>query len=122
MYAEKNNLVIGQWDEQAAGYFVYDLPDGRLIHILPMIFNHRVAVSLVELTRPDKVDQAAGVLDAWCYDDLPQALAACLAWDPMTEKEPRGWKKHPFTGRRHDGQDPEREVVDLPERRAHGVA
>jgi len=88
------------WDAEVSGYFVRDFADGTLaIHILPMIYNHRVVVSR---RRPDgEIDQLAGVLDAWCYSNMADAVAACASWNPDAEREPTGWIKHPFSGRRH---------------------
>lgn len=88
------------WDAEVCGYRIGVFAEGALVvHILPMIFNHRVMVS--RLLPDGRVDQMAGVVDAWCYDNLADALAACGRWNPDLEREPGGWKKHPFSERRN---------------------
>lgn len=88
-----------EWDPEAAGYFVGTFAEGTLaVHILPMIYNHRVIVSV---WRDGQIDALAGVVDAWCYSSALEALIACSLWNPDTEREPGDWIKHPFSGRRY---------------------
>lgn len=49
--------------------------------------------------------------DAWCYEDEAKARAAFEAWDPESEPEPTGWHRHPKTGRRRPGGDPNQEFI-----------
>jgi hypothetical protein len=89
-----------EWDAQVEGHRVKTFADGtRVVHILPMIFNHRIIVS--SLKTDGTVDEAAGVLDAWCYPDMETARLAADVWNPDRDAEPRGWIKHPFSGRRN---------------------
>jgi hypothetical protein len=89
-----------EWDAQVEGHRVKTFAGGtRVVHILPMIVNHRIIVSAL---KPDgTVDEAAGVLDAWCYSSLIEATLAVTAWEPDEQPEPTGWTKHPFSGRRN---------------------
>jgi hypothetical protein len=38
----------------------------------------------------------------WCYTSYEAAKAALDAWDGADGSEPRGWHRHPDSGRRHD--------------------
>lgn len=50
--------------------------------------------------------------DRWCYTGPGSAFAAAEAWDPDTQDEPRGWHRHPASGRRRAlGGDPATEYV-----------
>jgi hypothetical protein len=49
--------------------------------------------------------------DLWCYESLPEALAAMHAWNPENEEEPTGWFRHPITGRRRPNGDSLQEYV-----------
>jgi hypothetical protein len=44
--------------------------------------------------------------DVWCYADLSTAVHAAERWDGTGE--PEQWIKHPASGRRRPGGDPER--------------
>ena len=79
-----------------------DVPEaGVCIFVAPMIFNDRIMIG--------KIGDTMNVLDAWCYDK-GLAVPAAEAWDPATQPEPDGWKKHPFTGRYREGGDPAKET------------
>lgn len=54
-----------------------------------------------------------GYIERWCYQDYPTALGALYLWkEAGFEGEPIGWHRHPKTGRRRPGGDPEQEYVD----------
>lgn len=52
-----------------------------------------------------------GYDDRWCYKTQADALRALEAWDG--EGEPKGWHRHPLTGRRRTDGDPDTEYVNL---------
>jgi hypothetical protein len=39
-------------------------------------------------------------------------VRALNEWNPLTEKEPKGWFRHPRTGRRRPGGDPAKEYIN----------
>lgn len=53
--------------------------------------------------------------DRWCYDSVLHAAAIGLAdWiSNGFEGEPKGWHRHPDTGRRRPGGNPNKEYVTL---------
>jgi hypothetical protein len=80
------------------------LPDGRILELVPMLFNLRITVTLPE-------HDGLFWEDAWCYKDKKAALSAYLSWDGTGEDGPPGWNKHPHTGRwRADGTAASEEV------------
>ncbi len=46
----------------------------------------------------------------WCYHAEEDAKAALDAWDGVTG-EPKGWHRHPMSGRRREGGDASKEYV-----------
>jgi hypothetical protein len=76
------------------------LPDGRVIAV-ERLFGRQALLALKA--------QWLYVQDAWIYASLEAAIAAAETWDAT--EEPRGWVRHPKSGRRRPGGDPEREYV-----------
>lgn len=72
------------------GWHVKDLPNGRCVDVLPMIYNYRVVRSDQHHTGYDR---------GWCYQGtgpatLLTATTAALAWDGADNTEPGGnWIK-----------------------------
>lgn len=81
-----------------------ELPDGTILAVGPMAFgNGRL---YVEITR-------YGYEDCYCYDSLEQATQSMHNFNPDTDIEPQGWKRHPTSGRRRLNGDPTTEYVNL---------
>lgn len=80
------------------------LPGGTILAVGPMAFgNGRLFVDI----------NAYGYEDCYCYDSLELAEKSMLEFNPETEAEPFGWKRHPFSGRRREGGDPKKEIVRM---------
>lgn len=78
------------------------LSDGvTLVAVAPMTFGRGRLV----------IGDRYGVDDAWCYETIALALAAFVTWDPDLAEEPKGWIRHPTTGRRRPDGDATREYV-----------
>jgi len=77
------------------------LPDGRLIAVLPLLF---------EGARLGIGDDST-FDDCWDYEDRMWAALAALAWDPDTAPEPVGWDVHRPSGRRHPDGDASAEYI-----------
>lgn len=91
------------WKAVAVIVYERQLPDGRIITVLAMIFNYRIAIG-----------EGWEYSDGWCYPrDLGKAfvLAAAQAWDGEGDP-PDGWIKHLGSGRRRTDGDPAREYVE----------
>jgi hypothetical protein len=73
------------------------LRDGRLV-IVERLFGHAALLWVGTLQAHE---------DAWCYATCREAVAAAHTWDGTGE--PQGWVRHPASGRRRPGGDPERE-------------
>lgn len=83
-------------------YPTRELPDGRVLSVLPMTFGKgRLCVQAHVFSLCYE--------DVWCYPSVPAAIAAMEAWDG--EGEPTGWHRHPATGRRRPEGDPAKEYV-----------
>lgn len=76
------------------GYHVKDLPDGRCVDVLQMIFNWRVV-----RTDARGADGVHLSMDrGWCYEgtgmlSFLRAIGEALAWDGADDSEPQGWIK-----------------------------
>lgn len=69
---------------------------GWLIQIVPMGFNDRIVLN---------PESFPGVYDhGWCYDKGGAAFLAAIAWDPVTEAEPPGYKKRATWQARQPGE------------------
>lgn len=77
--------------------------DGRYTAVMPQLFTWRLVVG----KDPDWYD------DGWCYDSAQSAVVAWESWDPLKEREPQGWHRHPFSGRRRPGGDQTQEYINL---------
>lgn len=73
-----------QWDTAVSAWLVGETRHHH-IHIVPMIFNHRVVLT----PKNDEMTYDAG----WCYESYETALAAVAAWDTTRDPEPVGWIK-----------------------------
>ncbi len=83
--------------------FVRELPDGRTLVVLPLLWGY----ASLALGRPGQ----SWFYDTWQYQSRQAALDACLEWNGEPGTEPTGWYKHPATGRRRPDGDPAREYV-----------
>lgn len=89
------------WDE---GFVVKrELGDGRAVWIYPLLYTHSICIGRINYPVYD---------DRWCYADRAKAEAALVAWNPLTQKEPEGWHRHPDSGRRRPDGDPTKEHVN----------
>lgn len=75
----------GEWDEQVKGWLIRE-DDEYYVHVRPMIFNDRIL-----LTRKDEYPKSW--VAGYCYDRGVAAFLAAAAWDPKTQKRPKGYKK-----------------------------
>lgn len=73
------------------------------VWVVPMMFTTRVMIG---------VPGSGFVDDMWCYDEPARAVIEAILWDPAVDREPNGWKRHPPTGRRRPGGDPDQEYVE----------
>lgn len=78
------------------------LNDGRVAVIYKFLFTAAILVMT-----PAGIEH--GYEDRWCYHSESDALAALNDWDG--EGEPKGWHRHPGTGRRRENADPLKEYV-----------
>lgn len=69
---------------------------GWLVQVTAMIFNDRL------LLTPSYMPQVHDY--GWCYPKGGAAYLAALAWDPMTQAEPVGYKKRASMGVRQAGE------------------
>jgi len=78
------------------------LPDGRIAHLVPMIFNVRLIVAT------ERANGSGCIDDGWCYDKTVagEAVLALATWDGVGDP-PGPWKKHVTSGRRGPGAGPE---------------
>lgn len=81
--------------------------DGRALYIYRKIWTYSLCIG--------DVKNEGYFTDLWCYETLPLAMAAMLAWNPLdiSTPEPEGWHRHPPTGRRRPDGDASREYVNL---------
>jgi hypothetical protein len=82
---------------------VRPLGDGRAVYLLPAYAgNLRLAIGEMGAPAFD---------DVWCFQapQTDEAWRAALGWDG--QGEPEGWYRHPHTGRRRPGGDPQRQTV-----------
>lgn len=94
---ETNDRALAR---QLEAVYARRLPDQRIVGATAMIYNGRVFIG----------DEIC-VHDAWCYESVFQAVRAVEEWDPLTEDEPKGWIRHPQSGRRRPLGNPEREYI-----------
>lgn len=90
------------WDDEAKGWLVDELPDGRAMWVVPFLYTHAIVIGRPGVGYYD---------DRWCYATRERALLFALVWNPAVDPEPAGWHRHPSSGRRRAGGDPALEVV-----------
>jgi len=80
-----------------------DLGDGRGVWVYPMMYTFKLVIGRIGSRSYD---------DGWCYGSMASIVEAFCNWDPLKEQDPRGWVRHPASGRRRfpDG-DPASEEV-----------
>lgn len=66
------------------------MPDGQWCGLMRLMFTTAVVAGL----------NSWGYEDRWCYHEFEDALTALKAWNGVGE--PKGWHRHPATGRRRD--------------------
>lgn len=97
----KGHITAG--DMQKMGYVAWrELPDGEWLGIVPMTFGKGRLCSGIS---------HSGYEDAWCFPSLESAMLAMYKWGLPGHEEPQGWTRHPLSGRRREGGDPDKEVV-----------
>lgn len=80
-----------------------ELPDGTILAVGPMAFgNGRLFVDINDY----------GYEDCYCYDSLQLAEESMQKYNPEIDKEPEGWKRHPFSGRRRINGHPSTEYIN----------
>jgi hypothetical protein len=51
--------------------------------------------------------------ERWCYHKQIDAVMALVAWEELGfVGEPKGWHRHPYTGRRRPNGEPSLEYID----------
>lgn len=77
---------------QDMGYTAWrELTDGTVLAVGPMLFgNGRLFVDV----------NHSGYEDCYCYDSMALAYESMMNYNPQTDVEPEGWKRHPLSGRR----------------------
>lgn len=86
MLSEETEIPLRQIQ---GGYHVKDLPDGRCVDVMIMLWNWRVVRS----------DQGHMGMDrGWCYEGtgpatFQRAVVQALTWDGADDTEPEGWIK-----------------------------
>ena len=84
-------LTFLQWLKEEVDYTdLRLLPDGRYAGIAKFMFTSAVIVGTI--------GDIYGFDDRWCYHSTAEAVAALNAWDGTGE--PKGWHRHPASGRR----------------------
>lgn len=87
----------------ANGYTDYvEMANGRDACITRLLFTHAILADI----------EPWGYGDRWCFDSYRAALAGLRAWVAAGgEGEPQGWRRHPDSGRRREGGDPNKETL-----------
>ncbi len=94
--------ISGDLDERGFA-FVRDLGDGRMIGVMPLTFGR----GCLGIGRAD----ASAFDDVWDFQSLASAIAEAACWNPGEEREPRGWNRHPSSGRYRPGGNPAQEYT-----------
>ncbi len=85
-------------------FYTKKIPDSNLeVGVIPITFGRgRVLVG----TQIDMFYQ-----DVWWYSSVEAAVIAAREWNPLQQKEPQGWLRHPTTGRRRPDGDAAKENI-----------
>lgn len=87
------------------GYEIYINHGDYYLAVQPMTFGKgRIIIAEGALT---------GIVNAWCYEQLIDAIIAMYHWDVTGCDEPVGWIRNPIDGRRRENGDPNKETVRL---------
>lgn len=81
-------------------YYYKEYPNGENAGVVKMIYTWRLCSG----------NDDYGYENSWCYEHLADAIEAAERWDG--EGEPTGWHRHPHSGRRRPGGDPDKEYVN----------
>jgi hypothetical protein len=73
------------WDENIESHIVKRVGPW-IVSVTPMIFNSRILLTHVS-------QYPLTWTSGFCYDKGPSAALAAMAWDPLTEPRPVGFKK-----------------------------
>ena len=74
-------------------YQAHSIGGGRYAAIKPMAYTFDIVVG--------QIGNHSGTEDCWCYHSLFSAAAALKAWHVWDYRgEPKGWHRHPESGRR----------------------
>lgn len=87
-------------DNSYTDYRVF--PSGRNAAIRKLLFTYAIFSDMDEVT----------VGGRWCYSSYKAAKQALEAWSGEDDTEPQGWHRHPATGRRREGGDPNKETIN----------
>lgn len=85
------------------------LADGRLLALRPLLLGRtQLCVGTIE-----RLSEMLGAWDdVWDYESAMTGLLGLASWEPgQGEVEPRGWVRHPDSGRRRLHGDPDTEEV-----------
>jgi hypothetical protein len=80
---------------------VKDLGDGLYAGIKPLLFHWTMIAGLV--------GDYFSYSDRWCFADRALAEIAIRNWSG--NGDPVGWHRHPSSGRRREGGDPNKETI-----------
>ena len=96
-------LEFMQWLKDGCGYLhPRPLPDrSRYAAIRPLLYTFAIITG--------KIGDRFSADDRWCYESYEKAKAAFDAWTGYGE--PTGWHRHPSSGRRRPGGNPDKEHI-----------
>lgn len=99
-----DDAIFLTWLKTECGYRdLRPLPGGRWVGTFNFIFTHAILVG--------RIGDYLGYADRWCYSDYGAALLALEDWDGTGE--PKGWHRHPDSGRRRPKGDVAKEYVAI---------
>lgn len=102
MQSERVLHGIPYWDPHWNCYVVGEIGD-QTVSVMDFIFTS--AIILIAKDNPLCYD------DRWCYHTKAAAITAACLWLEGDEREPKGWHRHPHSGRRRPEGKPEWEYV-----------
>lgn len=92
-----------------------ELPDHlKYLNTVKILDNNKEYIAVYPLMFTDAIiigdlNDHTGYKDRWCYEK-GKAEIALEEWDGVGE--PKGWHRHPSTGRRRPDGDPEQEYIN----------